>query len=338
MNHDDDLRNALDIELAKPRGGYDDKPPDACFSGGWIQELKLDGYRKTLQFGETKNWLASRSRHNKMKGVAVSKKTPFISSCTEVPWLSGLIRKELAGTVLDGELVVDTSEHAVVGATMVGHLAVESPEKLKYSVFDVLFCKGEDLRAWPLMSRRDLLTKIVTGLGVPKIQMVQGMPASRLDAERLFAEGAEGVVLKSLSSKYLPRHGCGWWKWKAEISVDAVIIGVSEAKAGGSPKNGIKPKPTGKASMFKVAMFKDGKLTPVGWAGALPEAVAESGLSEFKEKFLGRVIEFTASGFDGRWFGFGRFRQFRDDKTGPECLWDEQVGGLKVQTEVEAEV
>ena len=311
LDADLDWRNDLNggFELAKCRGGYDAKPPESVFrSEDWVMELKLDGIRKTVQFGRTKNWLVSRSKHNKLKGVAVSNVERFVSSCTEVPWLSGMIQETLAGTMLDGELVVDTSEHQVVGATMVGHLASAEPDKLKYVAFDVLFWKGVDVRGLSWEMRRTHLLEVVAALAHPKIEASKPVLVSKKLAEKWFAEGAEGVILKDRRTKYLPRVQANWWKYKAETPVDGVVIDVSEGTAGGSPTKGIKAKPTGKACRFKVALWKDGKLTEVGWVGNLPVDVQADGLSDFKTKYYGRVVEFTASGWDGRWFGFCRFK------------------------------
>lgn len=340
LEPDADWRNALNVEVAKPRGGYEDKPPDSCFGPEWVQEPKLDGIRKTFQLGLTKNWLVSRSRHDKLKGVAVASKRPFIASSEDVPWLTGLRIRGAASTMLDGELVADTRESSVGGATFVGHLESAEPDKLKYVAFDVLFLRGQDMRQLPLALRRQALERLVADeIKHPKVEVIPQFPASRALGERWFAAGMEGAILKSVNSQYLPRHGCGWWKWKAETPCDAFVIGFSEAKSGGSPKAGIKPQPNGKIAVLFVAMMKEGKPEKVAHVMHLPEEIAAGVGIKGASSLIGKVVEFTASGFDGRWWGWARFKQFRDDKRPADCVFEEQAGRLKVEqvlTEVEA--
>lgn len=330
LSPDLDWRNALNVEVARPRGGYDDEPPDACFTFEYAMENKLDGIRKTWALGLTKNWLVGRNRHDKTKGVEKSSKKPFVSTCEGVPWLTGLRRPALAGTMLDGELVVDEREHGVVGATMVGHLESADPDKLKYVAFDILFCRGIDVRGKSWDERRHLLEEIVAMLAHPKIECSKVFPADRGIAKGWFEAGAEGVVLKPCSTPYLPGRGSKWWKYKASKTTDGFVVGVSEASDGGSPKNGVKPRKNGKASRFKMALMRDGKPVEIGWCGDLPEDAVEEGFKN-PSKFFGRVIEMKMSGWDGRFGGWLRFVRWREDKQPRDCDWESQVGGLKVQ-------
>lgn len=327
-----DWRNVFNIEVARPRGGYDDQPPSTCFTGDWIMENKLDGERKTLQFGVYKSWLVSRNRHDKTKGVAASSAKPFVATCEDVPWLTKDVRRlDLAGTMLDGELSVDTRVHKVVGATMVGHLAVAAPEKLKFMAFDILFFRGWDVRGLPWEERRKFLLRVVKELDHDKIEATKVWPADKEQAMAWFEAGAEGVVLKPRSTPYVKNRGSKWWKFKASITTDAFVMSMTEAKSGGSPKNGIKPMLNGKLATLFVGMMRDGEAVRVAAVNHLPEDVQALGVDRGKT-LVGRVVEFKASGFDGRWFGWARFERFRDDKGPKDCDWYEQTGKMKVQT------
>lgn len=332
---DEDWRNRMQIEVARPRGGYDDQPREECFTGAWVMESKFDGIRKTAQFGESKCWLVSRNRHGKTKGVEHSRALGFVGSSELVPWLTTGLRGRHAGTMLDGELAVDEQAHKVVGATMVGHLEVADPDKLKYVAFDVLFFRGRDVRQHPWQKRRAILEQVIKEMGSPKVEASKLYMADKILAQAWFEAGAEGAILKPRDTAYLPGRASRWWKYKAAKTVDVFVNGVSEATSGGSPKNGVKPKPNGKASRFKVGLMRDGKPVDVGWCGDLPPEAIERGLQHLPE-FYGRVIEMKTSGWDGRWFGWGRFKDWRADKTPGDCDWESQVGGLKVQAAEES--
>lgn len=321
-----DARNAMNIEVARPKGGYEEDLPDGLFDQvGWVCEPKLDGERKTLQFGKTKNWLVSRNRRDKLKGVNAAGE--FCTSSESVPWLTKkLVQADLAGTIIDGELVVGAGE--VDSSTMVAHFIAESPNKLKFVMFDVLFVCGKDVRGASLEKRRELLTKLVKELDCDKIELIQQFPLDRVKVRACFDEGMEGVVLKNLNAPYLPRVASGWLKWKADKTVDAVIVDVSEAKSGGSPKNGVKPKPNGKAARFKMALVRDGKMIDVGWMSNLDESDQQDGLKRFASGYMGKVAEITVSGWDGRWFRWMRFKCWRTDKSANDCRWADQIGGV----------
>ena len=316
---DKDIRNELDIELARCKGGYTDELPDKVYMGGWVLQLKLDGIRISLQFGKTRNWLVSRNREDKLKGV--DKAGAFCAKEGIEPFAS-LIRKDLEGTMLDGELVWPGH-----GAPEVLSLAARSdPKNLHYVVFDCLFYKGKDLREKPYAERLVYVKRAVEDLGSPQIEAIKCLSATRKSLQELWDSGEEGGVFAELKAAY--KASCSRYKAKAEVTVDGFIMAVSQAKAGGSPKNGVKPQPNGKAAMFLIGMYDEaGKAREVGWCKIIDDDVAEDGYSEFDTRYKGRVIRMTASGWDGERFRWLRWAGFHEDKTDPKaCKLEEQIG------------
>ncbi|WP_328474210.1 ATP-dependent DNA ligase [Actinoplanes sp. NBC_00393] len=140
----------------------------------------------------------------------------------------------LPDTVLDGELVVfdpsagRTSFPALQARVTAGRrLAAEvAARPASYVVFDLLQFDGHELLDRPLLERRMLLEELLTG--VPGLTVC---PATRDpgEARRWFgdytATGAEGLVIKDLSSRYRAK-GRGWWKWRHRNTTEAIIGGV----------------------------------------------------------------------------------------------------------------
>lgn len=323
MDWDTDIRNAQDIELARCKGGYTDELPDKVYMGGWTLQLKLDGIRLSMQFGKTRNWLVGRNRENKLKGVD---KAGALCVKTVEPF-SSFIKAELAGTMLDGELTWPGHGSAEV----MSNEAMADPKSHKYVVFDLLFYKGKDLREKPYAERLVYLKKAVAEIDHPQIVEIECRAATKKNLEALWASGEEGGVFAQLNAAY--KASCSRYKAKAQVTVDGFIMAVSQAKSGGSPKNGIKPQPNGKAAMFLIGMYDDnGKATQVGWCSITDDEVVEDGFKDFEASYKGKVIRMTASGWDGRVFRWLRWAGFHEDKVDPKaCKISEQVGQMSAE-------
>jgi len=95
------IRDRLQLDLKRPRGGYLEKVPDYVFGNGdWGKEKKHNGYRATLEFTKDGCVIVGRNRHNKLKGVAKAGGFVDMSQC--LPFLQSIARPELEGTLLDG--------------------------------------------------------------------------------------------------------------------------------------------------------------------------------------------------------------------------------------------
>ncbi|WP_436528492.1 ATP-dependent DNA ligase [Actinoplanes sp. HUAS TT8] len=140
----------------------------------------------------------------------------------------------LPNVVLDGELVIwnqvegRTSFSALQRRVTAGrglHAEV-TKNPATYVVFDLLQLDGVELVDRSLLERRLLLEELVTD--VPGLMLC---PATR-DPEEARAwfhdyavTGAEGLVIKDLSSRYRSR-GRSWWKWRRRTSTEALVGGI----------------------------------------------------------------------------------------------------------------
>ena len=107
----------------------------------WIFEIKHDGFRALALIERGGCWFVSR-KHHKFSG--------FQDLATA---LVREVNAEMA--VLDGQLVVPDDSGRMVFSTVIARR-----KQARYFAFDLLWLNGEDLRALPLLSRKEMLKRI----------------------------------------------------------------------------------------------------------------------------------------------------------------------------------
>jgi bifunctional non-homologous end joining protein LigD len=190
-------------------------PASAIPTGEWVFELKLDGFR-CLAVRE-----AGRLR-------LLSRQGNDMAAC--FPEVVFEFRDLPGDVVLDGELVVLDGELVVLderrkpqferlcrrarmsrGITVMKD-AAEDPAAL--FAFDLLWCKGKDLRKQPLIERKRLLQDL---LHVKRLKYAQHID----DGDRLFQFCVqlelEGIVAKRPRSVYRAGRSVDWLKIKTPI-------------------------------------------------------------------------------------------------------------------------
>ena len=322
----EDLRNKLNVELAKAKGSYLELAPDIIWEEeGWSLEQKMDGIRVSLQIGETGSILVGVNRQDKMKGVAVAKefRTQYH------PELQAIANREYNMTVLDGELTEGYKKDGTFDKYTLARIA--NGDFTGFSAWSCLFYKGEDKRELSNIENWKLTGEIVSKLNHPKVILIDRIPATKDNLEKLFNKGFEGAIAKYDMGSY-PVHAKthpSWWKLKGDKNrtVDAFVIGVTEASDGGSGITGTKPIKNGLAASFAVAMYNNGKIE-VGKMSNLPTDAVMYGWQKFQIYNL-RVAEMQVSGWNGKEFRFPRFKRWRPDKTPQDCIFGLQIGGRR---------
>lgn len=210
----------------------------------WIAEPKIDGCRAKHHLLRDGNRVDS--RHRSVQTYAYNEKTG------NFPHMEKHYAGELAGTVLDGEIVMPVrhirmgktqTEGSLTSTTAVFNSKPERARALqqcfggaKYIVFDMLFYKGNDIRSLPLHSRRKLLFDVVScihqgggPLSVPPYRLHIGLMVSDPQEKRaLFGSEVEGIMLKDLEAPYSRKEGQRpkhWYKWKKVDTIDAFVTG-----------------------------------------------------------------------------------------------------------------
>jgi bifunctional non-homologous end joining protein LigD len=214
---------------------------DPVDEGGWLYEIKWDGYRALAYMNQGK--VDIRSRNNKSFN---EKFYPVYEA----------LQQWDVNAVVDGEIVV-LNENGVPDFGDLQEWRSEADGQLAFYVFDVLWLEGNDVMNLPLEQRHQLLQAIIpAGNGIIKISEqfdTSGKEFFQL-AERL---GLEGIFAKRARSTYTPGiRSKDWLKIKTEKRQEFVI--------GGYTRN----ENTSKFfSALLVGVFENGKfhfVTPVG--------------------------------------------------------------------------
>ncbi len=191
---------------------------------GWIFELKYDGYRLLAERSGREAYLRSRAGHDL---------TPTFPEIARA--VRGL---PLEGLVLDGEVVV----HDVDGLPSFSRLqkrgrilnrsdalraSVEMPAI--YYAFDLLGLEGFDLRALPLLVRKEFLKE-----ALPTIGPVRYSDHIPVQGEAMYAQveqmRLEGIVGKKADAAYFGGRSPNWVKVRTVLVEDFVVVGWTEPK------------------------------------------------------------------------------------------------------------
>ncbi|MDF2571395.1 MAG: dependent ligase [Sporomusa sp.] len=189
----------------------------------YIFEPKIDGHRLILSRLDSVTRLYT--RHN--------------NDCTrQYPELYDLAEEDI---ILDGEVAcTDRNSGAIDFESVMERFSAKKSEKIlrlvatqpvNYIVFDILRYKGEDLRGWPLLKRKQLLAKL--DFGNPRISVI---PFIERHGEKLFAEiqkqQLEGMVGKRRESVYMGRRSAAWQKVINWSNADVIITGWKKEEFG----------------------------------------------------------------------------------------------------------
>ncbi|MBB4263585.1 bifunctional non-homologous end joining protein LigD [Bradyrhizobium sp. CIR3A] len=174
----------------------------------WVFEDKFDGFRMVAEIRGGRVSLYSRN------GKIISHSYVEVAKALE-----GV----KADAVIDGELVA-------IGKDGVSHFqllqnALRHEAKLLYCVFDLMFVDGEDLRALPLIERKQRLKAIL-----PRHKLIAFSSHRKGKGTKFFAEAElrhlEGIMAKRADSPYASgRRTADWLKVKTAQRQEVVIAG-----------------------------------------------------------------------------------------------------------------
>jgi DNA ligase-1 len=130
--------------------------------------------------------------------------------------------------VLDGEAIgVDDDARPHRFQDTISDFARDSApaqRTLRAFFFDVLHLDGVDLLDRPLSERLDALARVAPDCAVPSLRTADGAAAEEFLAGAL-AAGHEGIMVKSLASRYeAGRRGGAWLKVKPVTTLDLVVL------------------------------------------------------------------------------------------------------------------
>jgi bifunctional non-homologous end joining protein LigD len=179
---------------------------------GWIQELKLDGYRMQARKDGSEVQMLTRN------GLDWTARMPQIASA--------IATLPVDLVTLDGEVVVLTDDGTTSFAELQAAFQQGSRKPLTYFCFDLLHLNGHSTRTLPLTQRKDLLQKILASADSEILRFnehLEGDAASIL--EHACKLQAEGIICKRAAAQYRPGRGGEWMKLKCLHEQEFVIGG-----------------------------------------------------------------------------------------------------------------
>jgi bifunctional non-homologous end joining protein LigD len=185
---------------------------DAPFDDpAWIFEVKWDGYRAIATI-DARGTVALASRN----GLDLLKRFPGLASI-------GAGFRSLP-VIADGEIcVLDDRGRSSFQALQ------RSEAALTFVAFDLIYAGGRDVRALPLLERKQQLEALVVdGHGVLYSKHVAGSGTAFFAVAK--REGLEGIVAKRAASPYRGTRSRDWLKIKAKHEEEFVVGGWTEPK------------------------------------------------------------------------------------------------------------
>ena len=188
-------------------------------SGAWSWEIKLDGYRLMARIEDGKVRLITRGGHD------WSSKMPAL-----VKLLQGL---RVKSAWLDGEIVVMGKHGTPEFNALQNAFDHSRTGAIVYFLFDLPYFEGHDLRATPLLQRRQLLKQLLDDHPHDHLRFSADFDADAgaiLESARRL--GLEGVIAKRKDSPYESRRTETWLKLKNKLRQEFVVAGYTDRSSG----------------------------------------------------------------------------------------------------------
>ena len=188
-------------------------------SGAWSWEIKLDGYRLMARIEDGQVRLITRGGHD------WSAKMPAL--------VTALQSLKLKSAWLDGEIVVLGKNGTPEFNALQNAFDRSRTDAIDYFLFDLPYFEGHDLRATPLVQRRQLLKQLLDEHPHEHLRFSADFDAdaaSILESARRM--GLEGVIAKRKDAPYESRRTETWLKLKNKLRQEFVVAGYTDRSSG----------------------------------------------------------------------------------------------------------
>ena len=180
-------------------------------SDAYLYEIKWDGYR-IISFVED-----GTVRMDSRGGLNYTSRYPLIEKA---------LRKLKHNVIIDGEVVVFNDDGKPDFDAIQLYNGKSTP--ISYCVFDLLWLDGEDLRHYPLIERKELLKKLISGHEV--LRFSESFEDGRALYREVLNMNLEGIVAKRKDSEYLEGdRSYNWLKIPTRKRQEFVIGGWAES-------------------------------------------------------------------------------------------------------------
>jgi bifunctional non-homologous end joining protein LigD len=215
-------------------------PPDGA---NWVHEIKYDGYRLQARIADGTVRLLTRS------GIDWTGRFSSVAKALQT--------LATASALIDGEVVVETAEGVTSFVDLVAALESGRSDEMVFIAFDLLHLNGVDVRAAPLVDRKDLLAAILKKSRSKRLRYSEHFAtdgATMLEAACKL--GLEGIISKRADLPYRSGRQSDWLKSKCILTDEYVI--------GGFTVSNVDSKAVG---ALVVGTFEKGKLVYAGRVG-----------------------------------------------------------------------
>ncbi|MCK1515673.1 DNA ligase D [Bradyrhizobium sp. 190] len=214
-----------------------ERPPNA---EGWCHEVKFDGYRVQLRIEDGDVALLTR------KGLDWADKFGAIARAS----------KALPDALIDGEIVALDRNGVPSFSALQAAIADSKTGDLIFFAFDLLFAKGEDLRALPLRERKERLKRLLERRNgkeklIRYVDHFEDRGDTVLESARKLE--LEGIVSKKLDAPYRSGRTESWTKAKIRGGQEVVLGGWKTTN--------------GKFRSLMAGVYRGGHLVFVGLVG-----------------------------------------------------------------------
>ena len=177
-----------------------------------MHEIKFDGYRLQAQIRGGKAKLLTRSGQDWTARFGAE--------------ISGALTALPAKTaILDGELVVEGAGGASDFSALQADLSANRTDRFRYYLFDLLYLDGQDLRAEPLLARKDRLAALLTGAPEPLRLSEHFDEDGEVMLRHACRLSLEGLVSKQRDAAYPTGRTRSWIKSKCSDRQEFVVAG-----------------------------------------------------------------------------------------------------------------
>ena len=182
---------------------------------GWAYELKYDGVRLLCRCDGDEVRCISRN------GIDWTHKT--------TPVVEAFAKQKLEGAWVDGELIV-TDPNGRSDFSLLQHAMEQGRlEELQFCIFDLLYYRGEDLRALPLSERKVRLDAAFAKLPADgPLRLADQLHSESAELiTRVCNQHLEGLVAKKVDSPYTGDRSEHWLKVKCHREQEFVVGGAA---------------------------------------------------------------------------------------------------------------